>query len=120
MTKAQQKQQTLDEILTSLTPNQKTTVQNLRTLIKNTLPQTEEIVKQGKIVYKLGTKDFVWISHYSVHVDLEFAMGASLASEHFRSRGVAEHSANVRHIEVTDFWRLQGELTRLLNDAASL
>jgi hypothetical protein len=120
MTKAQEKQQTIDEILTSLNPDQKSTIQNLRNLIKTVVPQTVELVKQGKIVYKLGSKDFVWISRYSTHIDLGFAMGASLASEHLKTRGVAEHNDNVRHIEVTEFAPLKPELTRLLRDASAL
>jgi len=120
MTKAQQKQQTIDEILSSLSPNQKETVQNLRTLVKNTVPETIEMVKQGKIIYKLGEKDFVWISHYQEHVDLEFAMGSSLASDLLRSRGVAEQSKNVRHVAVGNFEKLKPELTRLVKEASTL
>ena len=120
MTKAQQKQQTIDEILSSLSPNQKETVQNLRTLVKNTVPETIEMVKQGKIIYKLGEKDFVWIIPYQEHVDLEFAMGSSLASELLRSRGVAEQSKNVRHVAVGNFEKLKPELTRLVKEASTL
>ncbi len=120
MTKAQQKQQTIDEILSSLSPNQKETVQNLRTLVKNSVPETVEMVKQGKIVYKLAEKDFVWISHYQEHVDLEFAMGSSLASDLLRSRGVAEQSKNVRHVAVGNFEKLKPELTRLVKEASTL
>ena len=63
-------QRTIDEILGILNPNQKETIQNLRVLIKNSVPETVELVKNGKITYKLGDKDFVWISHYQDHVDL--------------------------------------------------
>ena len=118
--KAQEKQQTIDEVLISLNPIQKETLQNLRQLIKNTVPETVEMVKQGKIAYKLETKDFVWITSYQTHVDLEFAMGASLASDALRSRGVAEHSDNVRHITVSNFTAQKTELTRLLKEAAVL
>jgi hypothetical protein len=47
-------------------------------------------------------------------------MGASLASKHLKTRGIAEHSDKVRHIEIGDFVRLQPELTRLLREAAAL
>ena len=80
-------QRTIDEILGSLEPAQKETVQNLRALIKNTVPETVEIVRQGKIAYRLNDKDFVWISHYQDHVDLDFFMGASLDSDLLKSRG---------------------------------
>ncbi len=120
MPKIQEKQQTIDEILSSLDPLQKETLQNLRNLIKNTVPETVEMVKQGKIAYKLESKNFVWISRYQKHVDLEFAMGASLASDLLRSRGVAEQSGNIRHISVSNFERQKNELTRLLKEAAAL
>ena len=80
-------QRTIDEILGSLEPAQKETVQNLRALIKSPVPETVEIVRQGKIAYRLNDKDFVWISHYQDHVDLEFFMGASLDSDLLKSRG---------------------------------
>ena len=56
-------QRTIDEILGSLEPAQKETVQNLRALIKSAVPEAVEIVRQGKIAYRLNDKDFVWISH---------------------------------------------------------
>ena len=52
----------MEEILGSLNSPQKETVQNLRELVKAGVPETVEFVKtRGKIVYKLGNKDFVWI-----------------------------------------------------------
>jgi hypothetical protein len=43
------KQRTINEILGSLPPNQKETIQNLRVLIKNSAPENIELVKNGKI-----------------------------------------------------------------------
>jgi hypothetical protein len=120
MTKAQEKQLTIEEVLNSLNPTQKEDTQNLRTLIKNAVPETVEIVKQGKITYKLVGKDFVWINHFQDHVDLEFAMGASLDSNLLKSRGVAEKSDNIRHVSVGNFEKLKPELTKLLKQAATL
>jgi len=113
-------QRTIDEILGSLPPIQKETLQNLGVLIKNTVPETIELVKNGKIFYKLDDKDFVWISHFQDHVDLEFAMGASLDSNLLKSRGVAEKSKNTRHISIGNLDKLRPELTRLLKQAAVL
>ncbi len=121
MPKATEKQQTIDEVLSSLDPNQRETLQKLRELIKATVPETVEVIKQGKIVYKLEGKDFAWISHYQVHVDLEFAMGSSLSSDLLRSRGVAEQSRDVRHVPVGgNYAMLKPELTRLIREAAAL
>jgi len=113
-------QRTIDEILGSLEPAQKETTQNLRALIKSTVPETVEIVRQGKIAYKLNGKDFVWISPYQNHVDLEFSMGASLDSDLLKSRGIAEKSENVRHITVSNLDKLKPEIVRLLKAATTL
>ena len=111
----------IEQILNSIEPKQKEIAQNLRALIKNTVPEAVEIMRQGKIAYRLNGKDFVWISHYlgHDHVDLEFFMGASLDSDLLKSRGF-EKSENVRHIKVTDFDKLRLEVARLLKAAAVL
>jgi hypothetical protein len=114
------KQRTIDEILGSLEPAQKETMQNLRALIKSAVPETVEIVRQGKITYRLNDKDFVWISHYQNHVDLEFFMGASLDSDLLKSKGDAEKLDNVRLITVSHLDKLKPEITRLLKDAAAV
>jgi len=113
-------QRTIDEILGKLQPTQKEMVQNIRELVRSTVPETLELVKKGKITYKIEDKDFVWISHYQSHVDLEFAMGASLDSNFLKSRGVAEKNENVRHISVANFDKLKPELARLLKQASTL
>ena len=113
-------QRTIDDILEGLPPVQMETLQNLRVLIKNTVPETIELVKNGKIFYKLDDKDFVWISHFQDHMDLEFAMGASLDSSLLKSRGVAEKNENIRHISISSFDKVKSELTRLLKQAATL
>jgi len=113
-------QRTIEEILRTLPPTQKETVQNLRNLIRAAIPETVEIVKNGKIIYRLSDKDFVWISHFQDHVDLEFAMGASLDSNLLKSRGVAEKNENIRHISISSFDKVKSELTRLLKQAATL
>jgi hypothetical protein len=111
---------TIDEVLGALQSPQKETVQQLRELIQKTVPETVEVVKNGKITYRLADRDFVWISHYQSHVDLEFAMGASLDSSLLKSRGVSEKNSNIRHISVGNFSKLQPELCKLLRQAAEL
>lgn len=120
MPKKQEKQQTIDEILSSLDPRQKETLLNLRQLIRDSVPESVELVKQGKLAYKLEGKDFVWISHTRAHVDLDFAMGSSLSSNLLKSRGVAEQSDKVRHVRVDNFPPVKPELERLVRDAAAL
>jgi hypothetical protein len=109
----------IEQLLNRLEPEQKEVIQSLRGLIKSTVPETVEIVKHGNIAYKLDNKDFVWISHCQDHVDLEFAMGASLDSDLLKSRG-KEKPENLRHVSVSDFEKLKPEITRLLKEAASL
>jgi hypothetical protein len=120
MPKKQEKQQTINEVLRSLNSQQKETLQKLRQLIKNAVPESAEMVKQGKIVYKLKGKDFVWINYTKDHVDLDFAMGTSLSSDLLRSRGVAEHNRNIRHAQISNFTQEKPELLRLVRDAAAL
>lgn len=120
MPKAQEKQQTIDEVLGSLNPYQKTTIENLRQLIKTQAPQAIEMVKQGKIVYKLQGTDFAWINRYKQHVDLEFAMGSRLASDLLKRRGVAEQNRHTRHVEVSSFILAKSELERLVREAATI
>lgn len=114
-------QRTLDEILVNLQPEQKQIIQNLRSLIKNSAPETVEIIKNGKITYRLEDKDLVWINQFNNHVDLEFSMGASLSSNLLRSRGTERANENVRHIPIgNNFDPLKSELSRLVNDATML
>jgi hypothetical protein len=120
MTKAQEKQQTIDEVLSILNPEQKETIQNIRKLVKDAAPETLEVVKQGKITYKLEGKDLIWISPYQKHVDLEFAMGSSLSSELLKNRGAAEQSQNVRHVTIGSYILVKPELARLVREAATL
>ena len=114
------KKKTIDEILSSLEPPQKETLQTLRALIKSAVPESFEIVRHGKIAYQLSGKDFVWISQFNNHVDLEFFMGASLDSDLLKSRGDAEKSENVRHLTVSNIDKLKPEIVRLLRSAATM
>jgi hypothetical protein len=119
MVKVKEIEVDIEDMLNRLEPEQKEIIQNLRELIKSAVPETVEIVKHGNITYKLGDKDFVWIRHYKNHVDLEFAMGASLDSDLLKSTG-KEKPENLRHVTVNDFDKLKPEITRLLKEAASV
>lgn len=108
---------TIEEVLDSLEPKQKKTTQELRTLIKNAVPETVEIVRLGKITYTLEGKDFVWLIQAKTHVDLEFLMGGSLDSDLLKTNRTKEKRENVRLIKVKDVEALKPELLRLLKDA---
>jgi len=109
----------IGELLNRLEPKQKEIIQNLRDLVKSAVPETVEIVKHGNITYKLGDNDFVWIRAYKNHVDLEFAMGASLDSDLLKTTG-KEKPENLRLITIKDFEKLKPEVMRLLKEAASV
>ena len=109
----------IDEMLNRLEPEQKENVQNLRALIKSTVPETIEMVKHENVTYKLGNKDFVWISHSQSQVDLEFFMGASLDSDLLKRRGKGK-SQNFRYITISNFDKLRPEIVRLLKAAATV
>jgi hypothetical protein len=121
MVKVKERIVDIDELLNHSPPEQKEIMQNLRGLIKSAVPETVEMVKHGNITYKLDSNDFVWICQYQGHVDLEFAMGASLDSDLLKSRG-KDSPANVRLVTVTvsDFEKVKPEISRLLKEAASL
>ena len=111
---------TLDEILNNLNDKQKQTTQNLRSLIRSILPESQEIIRRGNITYRVDGKDFVWLTNANDHVDVEFAMGAALDSDLLRNHGIKEKSELVRHIEVRTYEKTAPELTRLLKDAARI
>lgn len=118
---ARLKERTIDieEMINKLEPEQKETTQSLRSLIKTAVPETLEVAKHQTLTYKLNGIDFVWITPYHGHVDLEFAMGASLDSALLKSRGTGK-SENQRHVTVGNFDKLKPELERLLKAAAQI
>ncbi len=107
----------LEELLSSLDEKQRQTTQSLQNLIKSIVPESTEIIRHGSITYVLDGKDFVWLTQASGHVDVEFAMGTSLASMLLKSHGTKEKNKSVRHIEVHSFEKDKSEVARLLRDA---
>ena len=119
MVKVKERVLDVEDILNRFEPAEKETVQNLRGLIRAIVPETVETVKHGKLTYKLGNMDFVWISVFRGHVDLEFAMGSSLDSPTLKSRG-KEKSKENRHVAVSSYEKSKPEIIRLLKEAALL
>ena len=89
---------TVDEILSNIPTQQKTIVEELRILITNVVSDVVEKVRDGRIVYAIGGKDFVWINPFTGHVDLEFMCGARLAPKELKGRG---KKSNVKHMTIT-------------------
>lgn len=112
------KRKTIEEILNKVGPDQKQVAQKLRSIIKKTIPDATEAVRQGKIAYSVEGTDFVWITTAESHVDLEFICGTRLSSEQLKGRG---QGLERRHIEIKTVDAVdEAELSRLLKKAAEL
>jgi hypothetical protein len=112
------KEKTIEEILNKLDLKQKEITEKLRSLIKKTVPDAVEMVRQGKITYAITGKDFAWISQSKDHVDLDFVCGTRLGSAYLKGRGKGK---DIRHIEINAINKMdEKELPRLLKDASEL
>ena len=89
---------TVDEILSNIPSKQKTIVEELRILITNVVSDVVEKVRDGRIVYAIGGKDFVWINPFMGHIDLEFMCGARLTPGDLKGRG---KKSLVKHFTIT-------------------
>jgi len=111
------KPKTADEIFSKIGDNIKLIAERLRNLVKATLPQATETVKQGKFTYKIGGKDSVSIRIAKQHVDLLFMHGASLSSPHLRGQGTI---GDPKHLEVTTLKNFdESDAKRLLLEEAA-
>jgi hypothetical protein len=110
------KGKSLQEILEKLRPEQKETVENLRTLTKAALPNVVETIKWGNITYLLGVNNLSWILIYGDHVDYGFFRGAELTSKSLEGTG-----KGLRHIRIkNDHSFDEKEILKLLKMAAQL
>ena len=109
---------TIEEILNMFDDQRKKTIKDLQTLINNTIPDAQETVKQGNIIYTLNDKNLLRIGNFKNHVDLGFFNGDKLSSVILKSRGSRK---TWRHIEIKTSEDLNDpEITRLLEKSAWL
>ncbi len=107
---------TIKEILADST--NKETIEKLRNLVKNTLPNLKATVKRGNITYVLNGKDFLRILTYKTHAELGFVNGTRIASMLLKRRGKGR---SWRHLEVKTPEDVDNpEIKRLLEWAAEL
>lgn len=112
------KEKTVGEILDKLKDDQKRNLEIVRSLIKDSIPDVVELMRQGKIAYSINGKDFAWISAFKKHIDLEFLCGSRMSSELLKGRG--KHR-NLRHIEIKPNKELnETELKDLLSRASEI
>ena len=112
------KPKTVEEILNRLDLRQKEITEKLRSLIKRTVPEAVEMVKQGRITYGISGKDFAWISQSKDHVDVDFVCGARLGSADLKGRGKGK---DIKHVEINSAHQMdEKELPRLLKAASEI
>jgi len=109
------KLKTVDGILDSLEPEKKAITEKFRHIVKNTIPDTAEIVRRGRITYVLNNKDFLSVRIAQSHVDLLFLCGTKCASNLLKGTGTGK---DLRHVEVRNISDFnETELVRLLKEA---
>ena len=107
---------TIDEILSNIPTQQKNIIDELRVLIKNVASDAVENVRDGKIVYAVGGKDFVWINPFTGHIDLEFMCGSRLTSGDLKGRG---KKSLIKHMKITTKKDINNiELKELIEEAS--
>ena len=107
---------TIDEILRNISGQQKIIVEELRILIRNVVSDAVEKVRDGKIVYTIGGKDFVWINPFTGHIDLEFMCGARLTPGDLKGRG---KKSLVKHMTIATKEDINNaELKELIEEAS--
>ena len=110
------KGKSLQEILGKLNPEQKETVEKLRSITKAALPDVVETIKWGNITYLLGESNLSWILIFGDHVDYGFFRGAELTSQILEGTG-----KGLRHIRINDDKSFdEKEILRLLKEAIQL
>ena len=106
---------TVDEILDRLEPEKKTITEKVRSMVKNTIPDTAEIVRRGRITYALNDKDFLSIRNDQSKVDLLFLCGSTCPSRLLKGSGMGK---DLMYIKVKNMSDLdESELVRLLKEA---
>lgn len=114
------KPKTVDEIFSKIDVEKKDIAKYFRFLIKSTLPKAEEIVKQGRLTYKFGNKDFLAIRVTKSHVDLLFLQGTRIASPLLKGTGNIGDPVHAEAGNVQEVKSNEPEISRLLKEAATI
>jgi hypothetical protein len=113
------KPKTVDEILAKVDGEEEKKIANsLRALVKESVPMTIEIVRQGRLTYTINGKDFAGIRPANGHVDLLFFQSASLSSPHLKGQGTIGDPKHIIVVKLKNFEVTEAK--RLLKEAAAL
>ncbi len=115
---ARYRKRTIDEILDGLEPENKEITEKLRQVVKSTIPNATETVRQGKITYVLNQKDFASIRITQSHIDLLFLCGTTCESHLLHGRGSVK---DPKHAKINKLSELDNpEFKRLLKEAETI
>ncbi len=107
---------TVDQFMKAVDPKRRELAQEIRRIVRETLPEAQELVKWDKPTYLLNGANVAWIMVYGDHVNLGFFQGAKLKSKRLEGTG-----KGLRHVKV---WRREDvdtkEFSRLLKEAAEM
>ena len=106
----------MDHLLATVDPEMRVLAQQLRRVVREALPNSDELVKWGNPTYLVKGKNVAWIMVYNDHVNLGFFQGARMRSKRLEGTGKGLRHVKVRKSEDID----QKELARLLRKAAAL
>ncbi len=114
MEKGKFKGKSIEEILKKFDSQKRGAAEKLRAIVKKTLPDAEETVKWGNIMFLYNGKNLSWICAYTNHLDFGFFMGAKLKSPLLEGTG-----KGLRHIKIRTKEDInEDEIKRLLKEAA--
>jgi hypothetical protein len=110
------KPKTAEEIFSKVDDDKKAVAEQLRLLVKATVPKAAEIIRLGRITYMLDGKDFAGIRLTKQHVDLMFFRANSLSSPHLKGQGTATDPKHLQVFASKDFDETVAK--RLLKEAS--
>jgi hypothetical protein len=113
----QARARTVDEYLAGVEPKLAALAEQIRALIKRTLPDvTESLNSWGYPLFATKGREVAWMIVYKNHLNFGFTQGAQLRSSLLEGTG-----KNFRHVKVKGEADIkQAEIARLLNEAAKL
>jgi hypothetical protein len=115
---AKSKPKTIEEILRKFDSEQNAIAARLRSMVKATVPNASETVRQGIITYVVNGRDFASIHLFKDHVDLGLTRGARIDDKRLKGTGEGK---DIKHVKIVSAKKInEAEITRLLKEATAL